>query len=73
MPFKDIHFGPETLVEKEPDLFHPDSELQNVKTALVKQVQVDVIPEGLKRLKRGLMVSNKSSLRMLSPYLDSKD
>ncbi|XP_062703697.1 uncharacterized protein LOC134286142 [Aedes albopictus] len=48
------------------------TELQNAKTALVKLVQAEAFPEDLKRLKKGFTVSSKSSLRLLSPFLDAE-
>nr|XP_029715134.1 uncharacterized protein LOC115258842 [Aedes albopictus] len=52
------------------------TELQNTKAAPVKLVQelvqAEAFPENLKRLKKGFMVSNKPSLRMLSLVVDAE-
>ncbi|XP_065075911.1 uncharacterized protein LOC135699568 [Ochlerotatus camptorhynchus] len=47
------------------------AELQHSKLALVKLVQAETFPEDLKQLKKRQMVSGKSSLRLLNPFLDS--
>ncbi|XP_062711534.1 uncharacterized protein LOC134289564 [Aedes albopictus] len=46
-------------------------ELHNAKLALVKLVQSETFPEELQRLKKGQMVSSKSTLRLLSPFIDA--
>ncbi|XP_062699493.1 uncharacterized protein LOC134284534 [Aedes albopictus] len=47
------------------------AELHHARTALVKLVQAETFPDDLQRLKKGFMVSSKSPLRLLSPFLDA--
>ncbi|XP_062715883.1 uncharacterized protein LOC134291750 [Aedes albopictus] len=47
------------------------AELQHAKTALVRFVQDKRFPDDLHRLKKGFIVSSKSPLRLLSPFLDA--